>query len=277
MNKTLSILCVALLSISCNDDNVAPATPTKDALVSRISTNDNTTFELFYDVDKKLYRLNIYLLGNFVGYNVYEYNKDGLKELITYNPHDHQMDVRTVFTLDELGRVTKAEKYTPPDFFDDASSVFEFEYNASGRLAVRESSVGGQLGAAREEFAYDDKGNLLTIQLVLYPGQENEFLYSRIDYTPGDQSIPESWEEYVSILELSDHAKEIRNMFSSDIHYKYWSATNVVQADFTAETSDQVFDEDGNLTRQAITLKNLLEPESPDVVTDMVYDYQKEN
>jgi hypothetical protein len=277
MNKILSILCIALLSISCNDDDIAPAATTKDVLVTRISTNDNTTLELFYDVDKKLYRLNIYLLGNFHSYNVYEYNKDGLKELITYNANTHQMGVRTVFTLDEVGRVIKAEEYTPPDFFDDASSVFEFEYNASGRLAVRESSIGGQLGAAREEFVYDDKGNLFTIQLVLHPDQENEFLYSRIEYTPGDQPIPERWEEYVSILELSDHAKEIRGMFSTYIHYKYWTATNVVQADFSAETSDQVFDEDGNLTHQVVTVKDLLEPESPDVVTDMVYDYQKDN
>ena len=275
--KTIFFLSIALLSISCNDDNVAPAAPSKDALVTRISTNDDTTLELFYDVDRKLYRMNIYVLGNFVGYNVYEYNKDGLKELITYNPYDHQMDVRTVFTLDELGRVIKAEEYKPPDFFDDASSVFEFEYNASGLLAVRESSIGSQLGAAREEFLYDDKGNLLTIQLTLNPGQESEFLYSRIDYTPGDQPIPESWEEYVSILELSDHAKEIRNMFSTDIHYKYWSATNVVQGEFSAETSDQVFDEEGNLTRQAVTVKNLFEPESPDVVIDIAYEYQKDN
>src|SRR5688572_6067926 len=100
--KTIFFLSIALLSISCNDDNVAPAAPSKDALVTRISTNDDTTLELFYDVDRKLYRMNIYVLGNFVGYNVYEYNKDGLKELITYNPYDHQMDVRTVFTLDEL-------------------------------------------------------------------------------------------------------------------------------------------------------------------------------
>src|SRR5688572_33053196 len=96
--------------------------------------------------------MNIYVLGNFVGYNVYEYNKDGLKELITYNPHDHQMDVRTVFTLDELGRVIKAEEYKPPDFFDDASRVFEFEYNASGRLAVRESSIGVHWEVPGEEF-----------------------------------------------------------------------------------------------------------------------------
>jgi len=278
MKTILLALSIALLSMSCNDDdNVAPAPATKDALVTRITTNNNTTLEFLYDVDKQLFRLDFYLSGSFVGYNVYEYNKDGLKELIQYNANDHQMDVRTVVTLDEFGRVNKAEEYTPPDFFEDASGVTEFEYNDSGQLIVKEFSVAGQSPTTRQEYVYDDKGNLVTIQVIAYPGQESEFLYSKTEYTPGDHRIPETWKEYVSILELSDHAKEIRSMFSTNIHYKYWSSTNVLQAEFRNEASDQLFDEDGNLIRQVVTLKNILEPEDSDVVTDKIYDYQKDN
>jgi len=43
------------------------------------------------------------------------------------------------------------------------------------------------------------------------------------------------------------------------------------------ETSEQEFDDEGNLIHQVTTTKNILKPENADVVHDMTYDYKKED
>ena len=274
MNKILFFLSFALLSLSCNDDDVAPAQEASDAFVTRISRDGVTALELFYDVEKKLYRVNYYFSGNLSSYMLYEYDENGLKELRRYDADDHSLNYRTVFTLDNFGRVIKGENYSKPDFLDEPASLSEFEYNGSGQLTVREFRSAGEPVYSREEYTYDADGNLIEQQRTHYPNQEEEYLNSISEYTPRGQPIPGSWENYIFILGISGLDYYIRDMFISNFHYKGWGANGTLEFESTNETSEHVFDEDGNLTAQVVTRKNLENPQSPDVV-DMTYDYKE--
>jgi len=277
MKKTLFILSVALFSISCNDDDIAPANQTNSALVTRISDNGITAIELFYDLEKRLYRLNYYAQGKLASYILYDYGDDGLKELKRFEAN-HTLDYRSVFTLDNLGRVIKGENYSTPDSFDEVTSFNEFEYNASRQLTAREYSADGYGPSVyyRDENSYDSDGNLIRQQRTYYPNQDEEYTGRLYEYTPDSKSIPESWVDYLFILELTNHDDYITNMFISNVNYKHWGSANTLSSQLNSEMSGQEHDEDGNLIRQLITRKNILHPQF-DFVEDMTYDYKKEN
>ena len=276
MKTTPIILLLTLLSISCSDDNVTPAGK-ESALVTRISSDGLTSLELLYDLTKRLVRINQYNKGNYNSYSFYEYTEDGLKERRRYDADDNNLNYRTVFTLDNAGRVIKQENYTKPDFFDDHISTVEYQYNSSGQLSTRNSTSSGLGISFRDEFAYDDKGNLLTIKRRFYPDEEGEFVGNQSDYTPGALSIPEEWKPYAFVLGTSGVDDDITNMFITDFHNKSWNSSGVLVSETSLETSGQEFDDDGNLIHQVTTAKNILKPENADVVHDMTYEYKKEN
>ena len=280
MKKIFLILSIALLSISCNDDDdddAAPAKEINDALVTRISRDGITAIELYYDIEKRLNRVDYYFLGNYASYYLFEYNDDGLKETRRYDADDHSLDYRSVYTLDNFGRVIKAENYIKPDFFDEPSTLFKFEYNGSGQLIARQYSNDLSSFLYREEYAYDVDGNLIKEERTYSPNQEDEYIAYQYEFTPRSQLLPESWEEYAFILGITGIDHLITNMFLSSIHYKGWTSNGELNGEFHTEMSGQEFDENGNLTGQVVTQKNILNPQNPDDVTDMTYDYPEEN
>jgi len=275
MKKTLFFLSLTLLSISCNDDGVAPVKETNNALVTRISRNGITALEFFYDVDRRLSRVNSYFLGNFSTYILYEYNEDGLKELRRYDADDHSLDYRSVFTLDNFGRVIKAENYSKPDFFDEVASLSKFHYNSSGQLIVKEFSTDGSSFYYREEYDYDADGNLIKQQRTYYPNQDEEYVGSLSEFSPGSQLVPELWENNVFTMGISGFDDEILIMFITEIHYKGWNSNGVLSSESNTEMSGREYDEDGKLTGQVMTRKNVLNPQNPDEVKVMTYEYTK--
>jgi len=127
------------------------------------------------------------------------------------------------------------------------------------------------------ENAYDSDGNLIKQEITYFPNQDEEYTGEVTEFTPGSQPILDSWENYVFILGLSGLDDNIRDMFNSSVHSQTWNENGSLSYESSYETSDQVYDETGKLTSQIITRKNLLKPQNPDVVTNMTYDYQKEN
>jgi len=276
MKMTLFFLSFALLSISCNDDDVAPAKGTSDALLTRISKNGLTEIELSYDLDERLNRVDIYTSGKYAGFNLYEYNETNLDELKRYDADDHALKTRTVFTHDNFGRIIKGENCAGPSFSTDQIATFiEFEFNNSGQLTAKESGLFGQPPLSREEYTYDDKNNLAGLRRILFPNQEGEYLAIEIDYTPTEQSIPDHWQNYVFILGLTAFDDSIVAMFNVNTRQKTWSVSHVLISEDLTETTDHVFDADGNLIRQIITKRNVLHPENPEEVYDMRYDYRQ--
>jgi len=276
MKKIVYVISITLLSISCNDDDVAPANETNDALVTRISENGVTSLELFFDIERRLSRYNYYFQGTYSAYALYEYSEDGLKELRRYHANDHTLTFRSVFTLDNVGRVIKADNTSFSDV-GGGPSISEFEYNNSGHLMAQELRIPGDPVYQLVENTYDSDGNLIKQETTYFPNQEEEYTGEVTEYTPGSQAIPDSWEKYVFILGLSGFDEKIRDMFISSVYSQSWNENGSVSYESNYETSDRVHDENGNLTGQVITRKNLLKPQNPDVVTNMTYDYQKEN
>lgn len=257
--------------VACSDDEVTP-TESNEAFVTRISEDGVTDLELYYDINKNLYRVNYYSGGTLSSYTIYDYDTKGIKESRRYNADDHSLDYRTVFNLDNFGRVIKGENYSSPDF-DAVGSLSEFGYNTSGQLITREFRSAGQPVYYRDEFAYDDQGNLVTQQRTTYPGQTGEYKSALYEYTPGGTSIPEHWQMPIFLLGVSGLDERIRYMFNTNIVVNLWNADQELYIDLSYAISGHEFGGDGNLTRLVMTRKNLLSPENPDIVWEMSYEY----
>jgi len=274
MKRTLFILTVALIAIPCNGDPMArPSIENDSTPVARISRNGVTQYEFFYDVGKRLLRQNIYHGGDIATYAIYEYSENGIEEMRRYTAHDHALIVRIVFTHDNLGRVIKAHDYKWPEYDEDINITTEFKYDVSGRLIAIDYTKVGEPTLYREEYKYDDKGNLITRRRTQNPNQADEYLQFEYNFTPTIQPLPNSWTYYAFILGIPVFQDDLRNMFHSQVHAKHWNDEGAVSNETRLEFSGQVFDGDGNLVYQAITQKNLLHPENPDNVYEMDYDY----
>jgi hypothetical protein len=244
--------------------------------VTRISRDGITAYEFFYDIDKKLYRMDFHFLGSLASYYLYDYNENGIKESRRYNADDHNLNYKTVFTLDNFGRIVKAENYSDTDSFEEVVSLAMFEYNGSGQLTQRRFSADGATIYNKEDYTYDTNGTLIKIIRTYYPNQAGEYVGSQYDFTPSERSIPVEWKEYLSILDMSSSAGIIREMFNSDTHYEAWNDEGETTFETQTSTAQHVFDEDGNLTGQQVTQKNLLKPQNPDVVDNMTYDFKQD-
>src|SRR5688572_21748944 len=193
MKKFLYILIAALSAISCNDDEVAPVPEESSAVLTRISRNGFAVLEFFYDMRGRLYRLNSLnaTSGELVSYTLYEYDENGLVELRRYSADTHLLNQRTVVTVNSFGRITKAENYLSPDFFGEVVNYREYEYNVSGQLIAKRLVVDGEPLVWIEKNTYDDKGNLVKLELTYNPTQKDESLGVVEEYVPRDQSIPD--------------------------------------------------------------------------------------
>jgi len=274
MKKTLLILTVALLAIPCNGDHSGPFIENETTPVARISRNGVTQYEFFYDVRKRLLRQNIYHGGDIATYTLYEYNENGIEEMRRYTAHDNSLIIRIVFTIDNFGRVIKADDYKWPEYDEDINITTEFEYDVSGHLIALDYTKVGEPTLYREEYEYDLKGNLITRRRTQNPNQADEYLQFEYHFTPSRQPLPNAWKDYAFILGIPVFQDEIRNMFYSQVHAKQWNDENVLINETRLEFSGQAFDSDGNLTYQIITQKNLLRAENPDNVYEMDYDYE---
>ena len=275
MQKTLFILSIALLSISCEDDDTTVAPEPHNALLTRVSRNGNTTVELHYDVEKNLYRVDYYYMGDPASYIIYEYDEKGLKELRKYEAIDLQPSYRIVFSLDNFGKAIKADHYFKPQL-DQVKVTIEYDYNSSGQLIAQDLGSPGEPLYSREEYTYDTNNKLRRVETTYHPGQDEEYLGSVYEYTPGDHSIPDAWQNYLFPLTAFGFDETILDMFNITTHFKAWSSSGELEYESRSEMSEQVFDEENNLTRQVVTRKNLLELENPPAVNEMVYDYAVE-
>lgn len=269
--QLLVMACLIVALVSCNKDEVTPE-DTNKPLLTRISRGGVTDMELFYDIDRNLYRLDYYFGGTLSSYTIYDYNEMGLRESRRYNADDHALDYLRHITLDNFGRIIKSENYNPPDL-SKVASVTEFGYNTSGQLITDEFRIPGQPVYALEEFGYDDADNLVTRIYTLYPGQPGEYMNAHYDFIPGSRPIPDHWEEYIHILGLSGLDERVRDMFYSGSMGKAWNADQEQTSEWSIEASGHVFDSDGNLTRLVLTRKNIMNPGNPDVVWEMTYEY----
>ena len=259
------ILSIVALTISCNDEEVIPVSKTTDALVTRVSRSGVTFLEFFYDVDKKLYRMNQNYLGTLSTYTTYEYNQGVLKELKQYNADDHSLDYRIVFTHDNFQRVIKGERYSSNS--DQVVATYHFEYDVEGLLKIKKFFVYSQVSYL-EEYTYDDKGKEIT-KVTTY----NEFR-TQHDYSPTNRTMPDLWKEYTFILQISEGYDEpIKNMFISNTRYRVWNNANELLNETSVEASGQEYDDDGNLIRQIVTRKDVLDSEHPDIIEVMSYDF----
>src|SRR5918995_1783359 len=94
---SLSIVAFAVV-MSCNDDNEV----TRDLLLTKVIKDGVTNVELFYDLERRMTRSNVYAAGDLSLYMLYEYNEHGIAEARRYYGEDHELELKAVFALDNF-------------------------------------------------------------------------------------------------------------------------------------------------------------------------------
>jgi hypothetical protein len=265
---SLSILTFAVV-MSCNDDDEVA----RDLLLTRITENGVTTIELFYDLGRKLTRTNIYSTGDLFAYMLYEYNEDGIAEARQYYAAGHQVALKAVFTLDSFGRVNKIEYYSSPSDFEEVVGIHTFSYDPSGQLKSKRMHVPNNTNSDyREDYTYDAAGNRINAKRLFNPSKSNEYVISDTESTPGEKALPEHWNSYVFLLDITGFDDHIWEMVNISSHRKSWNSDGDMTSDWRADATERVFNNDGYLTRQVVTRMVLLNP-SPNTVTELTYEY----
>ncbi|HEY3429667.1 MAG TPA: hypothetical protein VGK39_03250 [Cyclobacteriaceae bacterium] len=260
-------ICIVLLATSCsNDDNPPPK-----LLLTSITSDGLPLVELTYDSERKLRKVDYYDEdGALTGYVLYEYNEDDIQELLRYN-EDHDLVVRSVFTLDNAGRVIKTEDYTAFSDFENVTSTTIFTYDPSGRLKSKAFGTFFYPEYTFEEFTYDNKGRLIKSLVTAYPNQPLEYTSVQTDFTPRKKMYAH-WADYVFLLALSDLDLYVKELFNNTTHEKTWDEDGEIESEYDTDATDKQFNSDGYLIKQFLTRKSLLETE-PDVVREMTYEY----
>lgn len=267
-----TVMCIFGITHSCKKDTVPP-TPGDKPLLTGVSLNGITVFELAYDSDKRLNRLDYYFNGAFSSYTLFEYDESGLRESRRYDADDHALEYRWVFTLDNFGRVIRSDNYSGPDP-EEPNSVSEFEYNTSDQLISQEFRIPGDPAYSLEEYAYGQQGSLITFDRTLHPGGPGEYLRFRAEYTPGDKPLPPEWKNYLFALGVTGSDSYVWDMFSSGSHNTSWNDEGEITGDNEYTASQQQYNSQGYLTSQVITRDDLLD-DDPDEVHEFTYSYSQ--
>lgn len=274
MKKTIYYLSlmiwIIILAMSCNedDDNSAPA---PEFLLTKVLSDGIPTIELTYDNDRKLRRLNMYQDNELSAYVLYEYDENGIQQLLRYNP-DHDLVIRSEVTLDDLGRIIEREDYSTFGNFKQVVSSTIFAYDPNGLL---KSSSNGNLYYPEftlEELTYDENNRPIKRSVTTYPNQVDEYVSAETEFTPGDKTIYGHWTDYVFLLSLANVDGNIEKMFNLNTHETSWLKNGNIKSEDNTVATDQEFNSDGYLTRQVLTHEDLLNSE-PDVVQVMTYEY----
>jgi hypothetical protein len=203
---------------------------------------------------------------------LYEYNDKRIVEARRYHGDDHALELKDVFTLDHLGRVSKVDLYTSPSNFEEIGGVFTFSYEASGQLKSRRFSTPNNAFQYRDEFTYDAAGNRIKAKKIRDPGQQTEYLNHEIVYTPGEKMIPKHWNDIVFLLSVTNLDDNIREMFTLSKHRKTWDSDGTNSGESQTEATERLFNTDGYLTKQVLTLK-YLNSEVSDEIVEVMYEY----
>lgn len=256
---------------ACSDDDVSPVD--NDALLTRISRNGLTQLELLYDLDRRIYRIDYFLTGTLSHYILLEYDDEGITEFRHYQANNHSLNFKSVLTLDNMGRIIKKENYSQADL-DNVLEIQEYDYNTGGQVVSKTNRFPGELLHSREEYTYDERGNLSTLQRTIDPGQPGEYVSFLAEYTYRGPSMPEHWKDYMNLLHVSGYDYLIREMFDEEMVLRSWNSDEELTHESSTKTSDHEFDANGNLARQVRT-QEFMVPSINEVMTEVSYEYSQ--
>jgi hypothetical protein len=279
MNKLIYYLWImagsVIMAMSCND-NSSTIQPKPDLLLTKIEQNGVTLLEFAYDTEATLVRTNFYYSGEIFSYTLYDYNEDGVQESRHYLADDDAVNGKTVFTLDNFGRIKKVENYDKQSNFKEVASLATFNYDPSDRLVKKQLSTAGEPVHSVEEFTYGAAHHPLKEQTTFYPNQPNEYVFGLTEYTLGDRTLYSHWEPYIVLLIVSGFDQVIWEMFNTSVHHKGWYEDGDVAGESQTDASEREFNPSGYLTRQILTQQSPFNPGITNV-REMTYEYTEIN
>lgn len=169
-------------------------------MLTQVLTGGLLQYEYVFSADGKLLRTNIYNPGggqtelNY--YYLCEYNTDGTRKLdMQYNSNTGV--VKRLYTYNDQGKVSRRDvaiKNTTLDNLDKIDHFETFDYDAKGQLIKITQKEANQTLMLTRQYAYDDKGNCIHVQLHIMDDGELEIRENNV-IVPGEKQMPELWKK----------------------------------------------------------------------------------
>ena len=260
---------MVLLATSCNDDSDDEVQ--HRLLPTRIARNGITLFDLVFDTERRLIRLNYYSDGEPASFYVYDYNKDGIQESRRYSVYNgNVLDVRSVFTLDNSGRINAIETYVKENDFEDPFSEMQLSYDPSGRLVGKQLDLASEPDYYIHEYTYSASNVCIETDKIYHPDKLLEYRILT-EYVPADKPMYDHWNDFLLLLIVASHDDDILNMFCVSSRRRIFDSDGTAVMDWGMTTSAQQFNSDGYLTRQVLTFEDLADGDKS--TWEMTYEY----
>ncbi|HEY3387473.1 MAG TPA: hypothetical protein VGK46_13235, partial [Saprospiraceae bacterium] len=269
------MVCVVMLPTACKDDGDFSLQrllkSNHDLLPSKIIRNGATLLELTFDTEGKLIRVNNYTFGEYSGFTQYEYNEQGILEGLRYNAYNNNsIFTRTVFTVDDFGRIQECETYSY--FYDDIYDL-TFDYDIRNRLTSRQLRYEGEPISHIFNYTYDDDHDLyIESEKVYHPNEPSEYRI-HTEYTPGNKPLPDHWKNLVPLLNAAGVMEDVLDMFYISSRETFFNSDGGISYDVGMTAGERKFNSAGYLTRQVLTFKDLKDVEDPESMVEMRYEY----
>jgi YD repeat-containing protein len=209
MRKTLLLAVVALMAASCDNEESTPAPQIPELVPLKMEQLDGTR-ELIYDASGKITGLSI--VTNFVNGS-----KMTSVQTLTYNAAGQLTESTTdtgwrmVYTYNDKNQIVKTDEYVNGTW----SQLHEYTYNDKGLLiqSIKSQNIpeeGGLIPVAKDEYIYDQNGNVILQFLYYYTsfGIEAKMLTK---FTFGDYDGKINTEEYFDMHPFNPFIKLRKN------------------------------------------------------------------
>jgi len=209
MKKNLLLAIIVLLAASCDNEESSPAPHIPELVPLKMEQLDGTR-ELVYDASGKITGLSIvthFANGNeMTSVQTLIYNAAGqLTESTT------DTGWRMVYTYNDQNQIIKTDEYVTGSW----SQLHEYTYNDKGLLTQSITSQnipeeGGLIPVAKDEYTYDQNGNV-TLQLLYYYtsfGAEAKML-TKFTFSNYDDKV--NTEEYFDVHPFNPFIKLRKN------------------------------------------------------------------
>jgi hypothetical protein len=264
MRKLRYTILLVILLVSCHDDEPQPS---KQLFPTKVLHDGIMQLGLVFDTQGKLIRLDHYNTGAFAGYSIFEYDEHGVTETRRYGTYTKSMTSRSVFTLDDFGRISFFNIHSN---YSSVNTVVSFDYDPSGRLIKRQVRDIGEPVAFMVVYTYGDGELYQSSDKIYHPNQDNEY-HLQTEYTVGDTPVYEHWRELIMLLHSAGVAEEVMDMFYVGSRATFFGTDGEIAFDTEMSASDQTFNDQGYLTRQVLTYNDLIDNETSSV--ELVYEY----
>jgi hypothetical protein len=267
MKRLFFIVLSAALLGGCKKDTSSP----KQILLSKSFVDGKIETEFIYNSDGQLKeeknyweKLGTWQLGNRA---VYSYDANGmLKEKHSYDMPANIVSSHSVFTVNDLGEITRNAIYNTPDS-GKLSFYIDHEYNGDGGVKQQTWKDEDEKIQTFRTLNYYPNGNMRTSESFYQWGGPTAEKVWGSSYGPSDTTLPASFYN-IKAYPVNFYYSYLTSSYIN--HYTY--EDGAVETQYQEIISDRKYNKWGLVTEEKITTKHI-KPVKADEVRTVKFEY----